>query len=345
MNSHLPAPLRHISHEIPRVLTVATARELGMSRHAIEHAIATRGWRRLARGILLTVPDDPGRADWINVGLELAAPSGAISGWDAVRIAGLGAAQPPRPEVLVLARAGEHRVVGRVRIRPTRRSFTTWILPGDHPDHPFGEIVCTARAVADTALQYRRFVPVRALVTSAVQRRRCTAEDLIAQLEDGPRNDSALLRRALADVRRGALSIAEAEAIDILRRAVLPPFEANVPLVSASGLLIGVADCLWRELRAVMEINGRAFHFSEEDWNKTMARHNRLTRHGLSVAHHAPSELRGDSLAWAKGVDVWLRARAAELGIAYRPVRDPLVVPAVPGKPRPFVVPDLRSTS
>jgi hypothetical protein len=80
MNSHLPAPLRHISHEIPRVLTVATARELGMSRHAIEHAIATRGWRRLARGILLTVPDDPGRADWINVGLELAAPSGAISG-------------------------------------------------------------------------------------------------------------------------------------------------------------------------------------------------------------------------------------------------------------------------
>jgi len=312
-----------------------------MSDHAIEHAIAARGWQRLTRGVLLTVPDEPTRADWINVGLELAAPSGAISGWDAVRIAGLGAVEPPRPEALVLARRGEHRVVGRVRIRPTHRPFVTWTLPGDHPDYPYADVVHIARAVADAALQYRHFRPVRALVTSAIQKQLCSIDDLVAELESGPRNNSGWLRNALADVRGGAKSIAEAEAIDILRRSPLPEFEANVPILTARGIQIAEADCLWRELRAVLEIDSREFHFAEEDWNRTRKKHSRLGRHGLSVDHHSPAEVRRSPTLFAKQVEQWLRARAVELGVPYRPVQDPLRVPAVLGRPEPFVVPDV----
>lgn len=341
MTSHLPRALRGRNIHLPRVLTVAAARALGMTDHAIAHAIATRGWQRLTRGILLTVPGEPTRADWINVGLELAAPTGAISGWDALRIIGLGALEPPSSQVLVVAKAGDNRLVGRVRIRPTHRPFTTWMLPGDHPDHPYGEVVHAARAVADTALQYRHFRPVRALIASAIQREVCRVEDLEVELEDGPRNRSGFLRRALEDVRGGAKSIAEAEAIEVLRHAPVPEFEANVPIVTASGVLIAEADCLWRELRAVLEIDSREFHFYESQWDKTRKKHSRLGRHGLSVDHHSPAELRGDSVLFAKQVEQWLRARAAELGIPYRPVPDPLRVPDIPGKPVPFIVPDI----
>jgi hypothetical protein len=342
MADRLPPPLRGRGVELPRVLSVHAARKLGMSDDAVRHARSAFGWQRLGRGYLLTVPGPPTRADWINVGLEAAAPTGAISGWDALRLAGLGEPEPPSGHVLILARAGENRVVGRARIRPTTREFTTWSLPGAHPDHPYGEVAAVARAVADTALQYQRLRPVRALVTGAVQRRRCTVDDLVAELDHVPRNNSANLRRAVDDVRGGARSVAEAEAIDVLRRSPVPAFEANVPIVTAAGMLIAVADCLWRALRAVLEIDSREFHFREEDWQRTMARHSLLTRYGLSLDHYSPAQIRRSPTTWAHGVEQWLRSRAAELHVAYQPARDPLVVPRNVGRPEPFIVPDLR---
>jgi hypothetical protein len=190
-------------------------------------------------------------------------------------------------------------------------------------------------------LQYRNLRPVRALMTSSVQRNRCTVEELIAEYESGPRNGSKLLRLALEDARNGARSIAEAEAIEVLRRSPVPNFEANVPIVTTSGALVAEGDCVWRELRAVLEIDSREYHFSEEDWNATMERHGKLARHGVSVLHTPPSKVRRHAARWAKEVEQWLRARAAELGVAYRAQADPLVVPTTPGQPQPFVVPDL----
>ncbi|MDT4918726.1 MAG: hypothetical protein QOH89_3426 [Pseudonocardiales bacterium] len=341
MTGVLPPSLRGLDANLPRVLSVRGARQLGMSPDAVAHAVHAFGWQRLVRGYLLTGPGPPSRADWINVGLELATPTGAISGWDAVRIAGLGEPEPPRREVLILARAGEHRLMGGVRIRPTRRPYRTWTLPGEHPDLPYAEVVHTARAIADTGLQYRRFRPVRALVTGAIQRRACTIDDLIGELESGPRNGSGWLRRALADALDGAKSIAEAEALDVLRHSPVPEFEANVPIITSSGVLIAEADCLWRELRAVEEIDSRSYHFSEGDWDATRAKHRRLGRHGVAVSHHKPAEIRDDPARFAKEVEQWLRARAGELDIPYRPADDPLRRPATPGKPTPFVVPDL----
>ena len=312
-----------------------------MSADAVDHAIAAFGWQRLTHGFLLTAPGPPTRADWLNVGLELVAPAGAISGWDALRMMGLGEPEPPSPNVLVLTRNCKNRLVGRVRIRPTDRPIVTWRLTADHPDHPYCEVVSAARAVADTALQYRRFRPVRALVTSAVQRQRCRPEELIAELESGPRNHSALLRRAVDDLRSGAKSVAEAEAIGLLNRFPLPPFEANVPIVTTRGVRIAEADALWRELRAVLEIDSRQFHFEEDEWEGTMERHSLLGRRGLAVDHYSPKQVKRGGASWVKGVDQWLRARAAELQIEYRPVKHPLVLPPIPGEPEPFIVPDL----
>jgi hypothetical protein len=275
--------------DLPRVLTPADARHVGLSRSAVRHGIRTFGWTVLGRGLVLTVPDGPTRDDWTMVGMALTGPGAALSGWDAARIRGLGPRVPPNDEVLVLDRSGNHRLVGAVRIRPTSRPYGTSLLPEEHPTLPFVTVVHPARAVADTALLYRTFDPVRAMVTSAIQRGVCRPDDLLAELESAPRQGSRWLRKALADVIAGAKSIAEAEAIEWLARASVPSFEVNVPIVDRFGTLVAEADLLWRELRMIVEVDSREFHFSEQDWKRTQRRHTFLTRHGFAVEHPSSS--------------------------------------------------------
>jgi hypothetical protein len=322
--------------ELPRVLTLRAAAELGISRAAVRHQLARRRWLPLARGVVLTVPVPPARDDWIHVGMALAGPAAALSGWDALRTYGLGAADPPGPDILVLDRAGSFRRVGCVRIRPTARRYVSHMLPFAHPTLPYVPVVEAARAVADTALLYRRLAPVRALVTSSVQKGKCSLDGLAAELEACPRNGSGMFRRALLDVLDGARSIAEAEAADALSSATVPAFEQNVDVQDATGRLVAETDVLWRELRAVAEIDSREFHFSDGDWEKTLARHNLLTRGGLALEHYTPRTIRSNPKAWAAEVESWLRGRAQELGLPYVPGDGPI---RHSDKPPPFVLP------
>lgn len=323
--------------DLPRVLTMADAAELGITRSAIRHAIARHRWLSLARGMVLTAPGPPTRDDWVLVGMAIAGAAAALSGWDALRTYGLGAAEPPSRSVLVLDRGGSHRRIGCVLVRPTSRPYATRLLPFAHPTLPYVPIVPAARAVADTALTYRRFAPVRALATTSVQRRKCSPEELVAELDACPRNGSMMLRRALADVLDGARSIAEAEAVDFLRRASVPAFELNVPILDHTGARISVADALWRELRAVAEIDSKEYHLGEEQWKGTGRRHNRLTTGWLALEHFPPSEIRSRRMDWARDVEIWLRGRARELALPYRPGGGP--IRPGPDGPDPLVLP------
>lgn len=248
------------------------------------------------------------------MGLTLGGRGVALSGWDAVRLDGLGPVEPPSGDVLVLVHSGRSRTVGGVHIRLSDRPLRPrWA------SLPSGEralLASPARAVSDTALLMRNVSAVRSLVTSSVQRRRCTVEQLVAEYHHGPRRGSAPLRHALGDLVTGARSVAEIDALRALRRCrrVPAPFEVNGSILNGAGNTVAVADFVWRHLRAVVEIDSREFHFSEADWKATMARHNRLTALGYAVAHYAPSEIRRRPAAWANEVAAWLSARAIELG-------------------------------
>jgi hypothetical protein len=220
-------------------------------------------------------------------------------------------------------RHGTNHRFGAARIRVTHRPFARWCTSVHDPTVPLVPVASAARAVADTALQHRWLGAVRAMVAAAVQHELC--DDLVSELAACPRNGSALLRRVLAEVGEGARSAAEANAADYLRRARVPPFELNAPIYNRSGQLVAVADVLWRELRAVLEIDSREFHFNVADWQATMRRHNALVRLGYALTHYPPSAL---GPVWAHEVEVWLRARAAELGITYELV--PTSNPALP---------------
>ncbi|HZE50171.1 MAG TPA: hypothetical protein VE074_11455 [Jatrophihabitantaceae bacterium] len=265
-------------------------------------------------------------------GLAAGGPNSALSGWDAVRLAGLGTRAPPNPDVLVLTTRGESRRVGHAWIRKVKPPLAASLTSAEDPNLPLVRVVPLARAVVDTAIVDGRLRPVRALITSAIQRQLCSAEELCEAARHAPRRDSATLRCALADVVAGARSVAEAEAAQLLRASPVPAFELNVPVVYA-GRVIAVADVLWRELRAVLEIDSREFHFSESEWKSTMTRHNRLTRAGVAVTHYPPSGIRNRGADWAAEVADWLHGRAQELGLPFRlaPTLGPTGAPFVVG--------------
>jgi hypothetical protein len=76
-------------------------------------------------------------------------------------------------------------------------------------------------------------------VADAVQHRRCTPAQLMAELTGGPMRGSALLRVALAEVGHGIRSAAEADLRDLIRRVRLPIPVFN-PRLCSKGALIAV---------------------------------------------------------------------------------------------------------
>ena len=300
--------------EIPRVLTVALAERIGIGRARVRTELRRGNWQRIAPGVVLTRPDGPTRFDWAEAGVLLAGPDAAVTGWEALRAIGLGDRTPPAAPPVVLMPRGLGRQVGQVRLRRTSRSYVTRLLPADADRLALTPIVPPPRSIADAALQDRDATRLRALVTSAISRRVCRVEDLLAELEAMPRQRSAPFRLALADAVDGARSVAEAVAARRLARAPVPAFELNVPVVRG-GTTVFVVDVLWRELRAALEIDSREYHFSEAQWKATMRRHNALLRLGLALAHYPPSAI--DRPGWTDEVAGWLRARARELGVPY----------------------------
>lgn len=304
--------------ELPRVLDTGSARRLGITPAQVRTELRRGRWYSLARGIVLTRPDQPTRADWALVGLCLAGGRSAISGWDALRYYGLGNVVPPVPHVLVIADRGGGRTVGGVRVRRAWGPIDARRAPASHPQLAHELVAAPARAIADTSPMYRTPDPIRAVVTSAVQRGLCTPDALRGVIADTARRGSGHLRRAVVEVLDGARSVAEAAALADLCTAAVPPFELNTALVDPSGRVVAVADFLWRRLRAVLEIDSREFHFSERDWKRTSTRHNRLTAAGFSLLHFSPSQVSAGT-GWLDQVVTWLRRRAVELGIDYDP--------------------------
>ena len=293
----------------------------------------------MSAGVVLTRPDDPTREDWADLGVYLGGSGSAVTGWDALRARGLSDGRPPAV-VTVVSPHAMGRVVGGVRIRRSARPFTRSIVPLGSA-YELVPVVSVARAVADAALETspRRTL---AMVTGALQKGRCTVEELRREYEAGPRNRSAGLRRALSDALDGARSVAEASAARRLAVARIPAFELNVPIIDATGRVRWVVDQLWRDLRAGIEIDSREHHFSDEDWQRTLARHNELTRGGLALLHYPPASITRGGSTFVPDVTDWLDARAAELGVV--PGRERGVRrPPAGEEPAPLLLPRLRS--
>ena len=275
-----------------------------MTPRMIDHRVARGRWRRVLPRTYLTV-DTLTWSDRPAAAIAFAGAGALLSGAAVLHDAGLRSVARPARLLVLVPRANRVRSTSWVRIRRTHRLPDADLVPGP-PRAPI------ARAVADHALTLHRIDDVRTVVAEAVRRRLSTVDEIAAELEAGPRNGSALLRQAVDEVGAGAWSAPEARAARLLRRAGVPPFEQNARIELPGGGYC-VADFLWRDLWAILEIDSVENHFAPGDWSATMDRHLVLETAGFSVAHRPPSAVNTYPVRFVRDITAWLANRQRHL--------------------------------
>jgi hypothetical protein len=286
---------------LPRVVSRSQAHDWGFTDAAIEHRLAIGRWRRILPHTLLT-SDTLTWADRLTAATVFAGEGALLSGDAALSDLGLRSVRP-RNRVLVLVPPGRQpRSAGWVQVRPSARPMRRALVPG--PPR-----VETARAVADASIGRPRQDDVRALVAEAVRRGLCTIDELADEVRHGPRRGSAFLREAVDEVGGGAWSAPEARAAKLMRAAGLPPFEANATITLPDGSYF-IADFLWADLRAILEIDSDAHHALAGDADATSDRHIALETLNYSVVHRTPRLVVKRPEVFVRGVAAWLESRA-----------------------------------
>jgi hypothetical protein len=288
----------------------------GMTPGALRHRIRPGGpWQRLLPGTYLAATGTPTTEQKEIAALAYAGSGSVITGPTALGHHRVRAPDFGYIPVLIPAQR-EARNVAFVRVWRTAR------MPSVVLDDHGVRIVLLPRAIADTARVLSGLREVRAVVADAVQSGLCSIPQLAEELEHAPRRNSALLRRALAEVSDGVRSVVEAEFRDLILRARLPRPMFN-PRVFAGEVFIGKPDAWWPGSGVAAEIDSREWHLNPSDWERTLRRKDAMTERGILVLHFTPSMIRGRPDAVAAMIRNALKAGRA---------RPPLGLRAVPAK-------------
>lgn len=261
------------------LITRRQAKDLGMSDHAIAHRVASGSWRRVARGVyrFAGVPVTE-RADLL--ARVLSVGGGAVAcRTTAAALFGLPGFTLAPFHALVPIDA-QSRVPG-IRVHRTKRLGQTSVTSMD------GIPVTSIRRTLFDLCGCVRFERAERAVDHALARRLVTPSDLgevFAVLARRGRLGTAGMRALLDE--RGVLEVAMAES-ELERRflrlctdAGLPRPELQVDLGSAEGW-IGRVDCLFREARLVVELDGAVHHSTLVDRRADAARDARLRSAGF----------------------------------------------------------------
>jgi hypothetical protein len=297
------------------VITSAQALKCGLTRKAVEHRLRHEGpWQRMLPGVYLAVTGSVTQEHREMAALLYAGSKSILTGPVAVRRHGLTSPGPSTVDVLVPVTV-RRQSTGFVRLHRTARLPERFTVTGRAR---FAE---PARAVADAARGFTRFDDVRAVVCEAVQRRACSVQELVDELEAGPIAGSALLREAITEIGDSVRSVAEAQFRTLILRSGLPRPMFNAQLFDADGRFIAMVDAWWDRAGVAAEVDSRAYHFKAREQDKTNERHDELAAHGILPLHFAPKRIR------IAGPDVIDQIdRAIQKGLA----RPPLPIAAYP---------------
>jgi len=275
------------------VVARSQALECGMTRRVVDYRIRGGGpWQVLLPGVYLTHAGRPADEQRELAALLYAGPGGVLTGVAALRRHGLSAYRPAgdardqrSPVDVLVPLANRRSDMAFVRLRRTTRLPPGFCVAGE------ARFTFPPRAVADAVRPMTDLNDVRAVVAEAVQRGGCSIPHLAGELDAGPTCGSGLLRRALAEVAEGIRSVAEADLRDLIRWAHLPTPLYNPRLLVGEEFL-AMPDCWWPESGVAGEADSRAWHFSPDAWEQTMARHARMSAHGIVVLHFPPRQIR-----------------------------------------------------
>ena len=171
-----------------------------------------------------------------------------------------------------------HRTV-RMPEQPWRTDGLLWAPP--------------ARAVADAVRGSMARRDVRALVAGVVQQGQCRVQQIADELRAGPNQGSGALRAALEEVADGVASVAEGDLRNLIRDNGLPEPMYN-PQLYVGAAFLAKPDVWWPDAGVAAEVDSREWHLSPAAWERTQARHDRMSAHGILVLHYAPRRIRTD---------------------------------------------------
>ncbi len=287
LSAYEAGELKSILSRQHHVITRRQALQCGVPHSTVENWVGPGAkWQKMLPGVYSAVTGKPTQQQRHVAALLYAGPESVITGPCAIRLHRLRSPGPDTIDVLV-PWAVKRQSTGFVRVFRTRR------MPGFYTTGPV-RFARVGRAVADAARGFTALDDVRAVVAEAVQRRACTIAEIGLELEEGTSRGAAHLRTALAEVRAGARSAAEARFLKRLQRSDLPMPEFNVLLVAADGTDIAEVDAWWAAAGVAAEIDSQEYHFYRADWLKTNARHSRLLKYGILPHHFAPSRIDSD---------------------------------------------------
>jgi hypothetical protein len=260
--------------------------ELGMTRRMVYQRCMPDGpWRRLLPGIVLLNRAEPTVRQRFEAALLHGGKGAMVTGLSAAGLHGLRAAPEPTPVHVLTPASREVISTGFVVVERTTRMPEPQLREGLSVAPPH-------RAVLDGVRRLSDFDRIQAILSEAVQRRRCTAQDLAAELKAGSQRGSALPRRALAALLDGAHSVAEADAWLLWQRSGLPAAQRNVKIFDAKGNYIATPDTWCDDVAFAWEIDSRGHHAEGDDFAGTLARNARYTAVGIVFLQTLPARLR-----------------------------------------------------
>ena len=298
------------------LITRRQALAAGLTQQVLRRRVSTSGpWRVVLPGIYLSHNGGLTAAQREIAAALYAGDGCVLTGTAALQVQGVRVPPSALVDVLVPV-AVQRQSTDFVRMeRTTRMPERPWLVGGIR-------YAPAARAVADAVRGHADIDLVRSLVASAVQQRKCTVQQLAAELRAGPRQGSGALRAALAEVADGIASIAEGDLRKLIKRGGLPEPMYN-PRLFAGPEFLASPDAWWLDAGVACEVDSREWHLLPEPWHRTQERHALMSAHGILVLHYAPRRI----LADAKAVVAEIQA-ALETGRR----RPPLPIRAVPAR-------------
>lgn len=309
------------------MITAPQLRFAGADPDTIRQALE-RHWQAPVRGVYLPHRRVPTDIELAHVAMAHAGPESVVSGLLAARHLGMRWLPDDVPGVVVLVPPSVHRVSSEglilVRRCASLSSGVTQPWEGLRVASPAQVVVdsCRQLLAVRRAVVAPRWVrekggwferrclrEVRGIVLGAIADRLCSTAELEKLVEAGPIRDSALLRRACRDARRGAASPPEAELVDnLLETGVW--FSCNVEVWDGD-VLVAVLDALLLGTGVGAELDSKEAHGAPDLLDATLRRHARLEGLGLALRHATPTRYRADPDAFHKQLFAAARSRLA----------------------------------
>ncbi|MDI1459568.1 hypothetical protein QEZ54_01175 [Catellatospora sp. KI3] len=285
MTRALDATLDAVAVRQRQLLTREQVLAAGHSDMYVYRRIRSGAWQRVLNGIYCVTSGVLTEEQRRIAAALYAGPNAQLTGTSALSWYGFRAV-PSSEQVHVLVRHEERRRShGFVAVRRA-------LELDESARHTELYRVCSpARAVVDACRDLRELRTVRAVMAEAVQRFEVSPGALDAQVRRAARSRTALVRRVLAEIVGGARSAPEALTREVLEAvpALAGRLLWNPRLARLDGTPLPTPDGYLPEAALAIEVDSREFHFNQQDWARTLERHNILGRVGVQVLHFVPS--------------------------------------------------------